>query len=54
MRNFEDFDRDFDRKVNRGFGFIIAAWVISALLSLGFLGVVIWAIIQLVGWVQTK
>ena len=39
--------------VDVGLGFIVF-WIFCFLFSVGFLGVMVWAIIELVQWVTTK
>jgi hypothetical protein len=49
------FDDDkFDRNFDRGFKAMIGVWALILVGNLVFWGVAIWAIIQLVQWVQTK
>lgn len=51
---FDSWERDFDRTAKRGMKAFIAVWVGILIANLIIWGVVIWAIVQLVQWVQTK
>jgi hypothetical protein len=51
---FDSWERDFDKTFKRTTRGIIAVWVGVLLANLVIWGVIIWAIIQLVQWVQTK
>lgn len=51
---FDAWEKDFDKSFNRTFGAMVAIWVAIAIANLIVWGVVIWAIVQLVQWVQTK
>jgi hypothetical protein len=49
-RRRQRFDREFE-KMGRRIG---AAWTVGAVLAVAFVVVVIWAIVQLVGWVTAQ
>lgn len=51
---FDKWENNFDRTTKRTMRGIIAMWAVGLILSLVFWGVVIWGIIELVQWVQTK
>ena len=51
---FDSWERDFDKSFKRTRNGIIAVWLGVLVGNLILWGVVIWAIIQLVQWVQTK
>lgn len=51
---FDAWERDFDKTFKRTARGIIAVWAAVLVANLIIWGVVIWAIIQLVQWVQTK
>ena len=51
---FDSWERDFDKSFRRTRNGIIAVWLGVLVANLVIWGVVIWAIIQLVQWVQTK
>lgn len=50
----DKWEDDFDRTVKRGFKTFLAFWLLMLVANLVILGVAIWAIVQLVQWVQTK
>lgn len=55
VKVFEDeWEKNFDKTFERGAKAFGAVWVGILLANLIFLAVVIWAIVQLVQWVQTK
>jgi hypothetical protein len=39
---------DFDKQFNRGVKLVVAVWAVVAVLSLTFLGLIIWAVVKLV------
>jgi hypothetical protein len=47
--DFNIVEKDFDKNMKRMFGWGIALSVLGAVMGLGLTGVVIWAIIRLVG-----
>jgi hypothetical protein len=54
MNDFNRHRREFDRDFRRMTAGIVMVWIAGIIFSLAFLGVIIWAIIQLVQWVTTK
>lgn len=44
---------DVENQFNKLFRYFWVVWVLSAVLSLTFVGVMIWGIIELVQWVTT-
>lgn len=54
MRDFDKFNEDFDRQFKRTGRLVSVGFVVSALVSLALVAIVIWGIIELVGWVKTK
>lgn len=51
---FDKWEKDFDRTAKRTMRGIVAVWAAGIILSLVFLGVVIWGIIELVQWVTAQ
>lgn len=51
---FDSWEDDFHKTARRTVGGFIAVWATILIVNLILLGVGIWAIIELVQWVQTK
>lgn len=51
---FDSWESDFDKTAKRTVRGFIAVWATILIVNLILLGVGIWAIIELVQWVQTK
>lgn len=48
-KEFGNFNNDFDKSLKRGMGAFVVVWIISFIAGLAIAGVIIWAIITLVG-----
>lgn len=53
-RTFMDDDRCFDHKKSRIQGFFAVWFAFVAFIAVCMIGVSVWALIELVGWVTTK
>jgi hypothetical protein len=51
---FDTWERDFDRTAKRGMRAFGAVWLGILVVNLVVLGVVVWAIIELVQWLTSK
>lgn len=50
----DNWEKNFDKNFKRAGSAFAIFWVISAIVSLAFTGVLIWGLIELVQWVTTK
>ena len=48
-KDFDNMAKTLDRKSSKVFGWVFGLAIIGAVMGLGLTGVIIWAIIQLVG-----
>lgn len=48
-KDFDNMAKALDRKSSKMFGWVLVLAILGAVMGLGFTGVIIWAIIRLVG-----
>lgn len=53
-KTFKTSTQEQNEEFEKTFGFFKMAWIVSAILGLGVLGIMVWALIELITWITTK